>query len=88
MKNLIEIIKANPGCVATVDNDWWGLFKSHPDSNPHGDTARGDLWAEENELITSLEVDSDKGGYGSGSCYGGDLLQALSTIVGIKVVSV
>jgi hypothetical protein len=28
------------------------------------------------------------GGYGSGNCYGGDILQALALIVGLKVESV
>lgn len=28
------------------------------------------------------------GGYGSGNCYGGDILQALAKIVGVKVESV
>jgi len=28
------------------------------------------------------------GGYGSGNCYGGDILQALAAIVGVRVESV
>lgn len=71
-KDLVEIIKANPGCVATIDNDCWWLCD-----------------AEGNELCTDSDIKSlGDGGYGSGHCYGGDILQALAQIVGIKVESV
>ena len=29
-KDLVEIIKNNPGCVAEIDNDCWSLFKQDP----------------------------------------------------------
>ena len=78
---LAEIIKANPGCVAIVDNDDWTLYKS----NPYADGA-------EPEDLQLADADSHgdrtAGGYGEGNCYGGDLLQALARIVGIKVESV
>ena len=71
-KDLVQIIKDNPGCKATIDNDCW--------------------WLEDkdgNELATDNDVKSlGSGGYGSGNCYGGDLLQALAVIVGITVESV
>lgn len=30
-KDLVQIIRDNPGCVAMVDNDCWRLFKSDPE---------------------------------------------------------
>jgi hypothetical protein len=93
MKDLAQIIKDNPGCVAIVDNDCWTLYCKHPDQNPHeyyADIAAHDGWAETNRLASSdddLKPLGD-GGYGSGNCYGGDLLQALAVIVGVKVESV
>jgi hypothetical protein len=84
-KDLVEIIKANPGCVAIVDNDCWSLHKVHPSSL--GDCSDEEL--EANELASDGEVkELGDGGYGSGHCYGGDILQALAKIVGIKVESV
>lgn len=73
MKDLVEIIKANPGCVVTVDNDDWWITS-----------------ADGKELVEASEdiVPRGDGGYGSGCCYGGDVLQALAEIVGIKVQSV
>ena len=73
MINLTDIIKENPDCTAIIDNDWWEL----------------------RDIEGNLLVDSDgdfeplgDGGYGSGNCYGGDILQALAKIVGITVESV
>ena len=84
MKDLVKIIQDNPGCVAIVDNDGWTLYKKHPN-----------LCADDREVDASeLAGSGDKlkplgdGGYGSGNCYGGDILQALAKIVGIKVESV
>lgn len=85
-KNLAEIIQANPGCVAIVDNDQWTLYKSDPfGAEPYTD-----------EMIEALELASSEddlvplgdNGYGSGNCYGGDILQALAKIVGMRVQSV
>jgi hypothetical protein len=84
MKDLVQIIKDNPGCVAIVDNDCWHLYKSDPYADGLDD-----------DDVEALELANDSdiaplgdGGYGSGNCYGGDLLQALAVIVGIKVQSV
>lgn len=91
MKNLVEIIKENPGCVAIVDNDCWQLYKSHPEeSRPEFDSyADEEAWLDSITLASDGEVEPlGDGGYGSGNCYGGDLLQALAAIVGIKVESV
>lgn len=88
MKNLIEVIKANPGSVAIVDNDCWTLWKQHPDDGPDDDDAY-EQWEAENKLASDDDIEPlGDGGYGSGNCYGGDLLQALAEIVGIKVESV
>lgn len=78
-KDLVQIIRDNPGCVAVVDNDCWTLYKTDPIDDPRG--------------AKKLCCDGDiaplgDGGYGSGNCYGGDILQALAVIVGIKVESV
>jgi hypothetical protein len=81
-KDLAAIIKANPGCVAVVDNDCWTLYSRDPDDLPEDEDA------EKYELANSDDVEPSGDGYGSGNCYGGDILQALAKIVGIKVTSV
>lgn len=93
--NLIKIIKDNPGCYAQIDNDWWGLYRQPPSENPYGDED-GDYdkyeeWEENNRLADSSDDFKPRlgdGGYGSGHCYGGDILQALAVIVGINIESV
>ena len=89
-KDLVKIIKENPGCIAIVDNDCWYLYKSHPDEQPDFDTYETEeAGLESITLARSGEVKPlGDGGYGSGNCYGGDLLQALAAIVGVKVESV
>jgi hypothetical protein len=82
-KDLVEIIKANPGCVAVVDNDCWTLYSRDPDGIGE------DQEVEDFELACDGDVQElGDGGYGSGNCYGGDLLQALAKIVGVTVKSV
>lgn len=39
-------------------------------------------------VISSQDVVMKGEGYGSGNCYGGDILQALAEIVGVKIESV
>lgn len=88
-KDLVAIIRSNPGCVAIVDNDHWSLHKVHPDENPHDDDDMADAWEAGNELANADDIKPlGDGGYGSGNCYGGDILQALAVIAGIKVESV
>ena len=89
-KDLVKIIQANPGCVAIVDNDCWTLYKQHPDENPHeedGDESCA-KWDKKNELANNRNVKQIGDGYGSGNCYGGDILQALAKIVGVEIESV
>lgn len=84
-KDLVAIIKANPGCVAVIDNDRWTLHKVDPDTLDDP----SDKEIEANELARDGEVTPlGDGGYGSGNCYGGDILQALAKIVGVKISSV
>lgn len=92
-KDLAQIIRDNPDCVAVIDNDAWWLYRKHPSMNPHlddDDFDAEDKWNRSNELA-SYRDDFHKlgdGGYGSGNSYGGDILQALAQIVGIEVESV
>ncbi len=80
IKKLAEIIRANPGCIAVIDNDCWDLYKKG--------FRQGDDDAEEKELASSSTHGGYDCGYGSGNCYGGDILQALAVIAGITVESV
>jgi hypothetical protein len=91
-KKLVDIIKKNPGCIATIDNDCWWLKKNVPEpANFDNWTYEAqEEWRKDIELATSDDEFSDvhNCGYGSGNCYGGDILQALAKIVGITVESV
>lgn len=88
-KDLVALIKANPGCVATIDNDCWWLYREHPDAGPAEDSPNRHAWEKANELARDGEVAAlGDGGYGCGNCYGGDILQALAIIVGMKIESV
>ena len=83
-KDLVQIIRDNPGCRAIIDNDCWQLYSA------------ADMEREERDpefLPTPLAEDGKikprgDGGYGTGNCYGGDILQALAVIVGVKIESV
>ncbi len=89
MKDLVEIIKANPGCRATVDNDYWVLHSAPPKLVRDMSENEFELWREVGEIAHSDDVEPlGDGGYGSGNCYGGDILQALAIIVGISIESV
>ena len=90
MKNLVQIIKDNPGCRATIDNDCWTLYKSPP--KPFETMTEDERY---NYFMNGELIHSDDdfeplgdGGYGSGNRYGGDILQALAVIVGITIESV
>jgi hypothetical protein len=88
-KDLVQIIRDNPGCVATIDNDCWIIMPARP--KPLGQMTDDDYDAW--ECLKPLARSDDDlvrrgGGYGSGCTYGGDILQALAVIVGITVESV
>ena len=91
-KNLVEVIKSNPGCTAIIDNDCWALYRESPygpNTAPEEDDPKFEQWEKDNRLAGDDDVlPLGDGGYGSGNCYGGDILQALAVIVGIKVESV
>lgn len=91
-KNLVEIIKQNPGCIAEIDNDCWTLRKNTPQPEDYGKWTwdAQDEWYADQVLASSNDSFDPlgDGGYGSGNCYGGDILQALAAIVGITVQSV
>lgn len=89
-KDLVQIIRDNPGCIATIDNDCWWLSRQPSEDNPHDeDSDEWGEWDEANQIARDGEVKPlGDGGYGSGCSYGGDILQALAQIVGVKVESV
>ena len=78
-KDLVQIIRDNPGCIAVIDNDCWWLWRDEA----HRDSDDGEPLASDGEVKTLGD-----GGYGSGNCYGGDILQALAVIAGVRVESV
>ena len=89
MKDLVEIIKANPGCTATIDNDYWVLHAVPPKPLHEMSEDEHEDWYTSGQIAHSGEVDPlGDGGYGCGACYGGDILQALAIIVGISIESV
>lgn len=87
-KDLVQIIKNNPGCIATIDNDCWWIH-SKP-SKPLDKMTDDEYWEWNDNCILASddEVESIGSGYGAGPCYGGDILQALAKIVGMEVKSV
>lgn len=79
MKDLVKIIKENPGCKFIVDNDSWTCYPKGYEMGADG----------VEELASDGHViPLGDGGYGSGNCYGGDILQALAKIVGVEIESV
>ena len=89
MQDLVEIIKANPGCIATIDNDYWILHAAPSKPLHEMSEDEHEEWYESGEIAHSGKVKPlGDGGYGSGNCYGGDILQALAIIVGISIESV
>lgn len=85
-KDLVQLIHDNPNAVFEIDNDYWVMYKTDPATWPDD---CNDEWMEAQEIARSGEViEIGDGGYGSGGEYGGDILQALAKIVGIKVGSV
>ena len=88
-KDLVQLIRDNPGCVAVIDNDCWYLYRESPGDCPHDDGKASDKWHDANELCSHRNIKPlGDGGYGSGNCYGGDVMQALAQIVGMKIESV
>lgn len=88
MKDLIKIIKANPGCWAEIDNDCWSLFKEMPDFSKLSDDEIT-LWWETARLASSNDELEELPGaiYQADNCYGGSLLKALAAIQGVGLES-
>ena len=89
-KDLVQLIRDNPGARFIVDNDSWVMEKPFPEGYDEWDEDAQDDWRCN---VAELACDSDvkslgDGGYGSGNCYGGDILQALAVIVGVSIESV
>ena len=90
MKDLVQLIRDNPGAVFTVDNDCWWMKPKPP--KPVAEMSEEELdayWEDETTIARDGEViELGDGGYGSGSSYGADIMQALAVIVGVTIESV
>lgn len=87
---LAEIIRKNPNCLVTVDNDYWWIDKQSRAEYPgsEDDDEAFAAWDAQNRLVCADDITEYHNGYGSGSSYGGDVLQALALLQGIRVESV
>lgn len=92
--DLVQIIKDNPGCTVTIDNDCWQITAddgSYPNDFDDWDAVKQDAWQKENAplVFSSDELESLQGStYQADNCYGGAILLALAEIVGINIQSV
>jgi hypothetical protein len=86
-KDLVQVIRDNPGCIAIIDSSDWALYRQHPHNNPHdADSVSAMDWDEKNLLADSNNTEPMDG---LGGCrWGGDVFQALADIVGIEVENV
>lgn len=90
-KDLAQIIRDNPGCKATIDNDCWWLSKRTPEPEEFDNWGyeSQEQWHESQELATSGDdFTHECNTYQTGNCYGGDLLQVLANMVGVEIESV
>lgn len=88
-KDLVKLIRENPGARFMVDNDSWWMLKRLPENFEELSQDQKDSFEESADLCNESDVKSlGDGGYGSGNCYGGDILQALAVIVGVSIESV
>jgi len=91
IKNLVQIIRENPGAIAEIDNDGWSLYSANWNNPPDfGDQIDQDDWVQKNTLVTSADqIESLEGtSYGDNDTYGTAILLACAQIAGIKVTSV
>lgn len=85
-KDLVQLIRDNPGAVFTIDNDCWWMKPARPEN---ASEAAMDAWFEADPIANDGDVIVlGDGGYGSGCSYGGDVLQALAVLAGVTVESV
>jgi len=87
-KDLVQLIRDNPGARFIVDNDCWWMERPRPDGFYDWSETHQDEWLEEARLADDRDVKSLGSGYGSGCACGGDILQALAVIVGVSIESV
>lgn len=87
-KDLAQLIRENPGAVFTVDNDCWWMHAAPPKPEDEMTAEEHDEWQENGKLAEDGDVIPKGSGYGSGNCYGGDILQALAEVAGVKIESV
>ena len=88
-KDLVQVIRDNPGCIFRIDNDSWTCH--HPLPKPEADMTSEEWTAWTNSDLLARDGDvlrRGDGGYGTGCLYGGDVLQALAVIAGVKIESV
>ncbi len=83
--NLADLIRQNPGAVFQVDNDCWWMLAAPGKPRDDMTDEEYDAWAER-VIATDRTVKSTFGGHGN--VYGGDILQALADIVGVKIEGV
>ena len=87
-KDLVQLIRDNPGAVFTVDNDCWWMLPAPPKPLDEMTDKDFDAWSDSRLADDRSVLPLGDGGYGSGCRYGGDILQALAVIVGVKIESV
>lgn len=88
-KDLVQLIRDNPRAVFTIDNDCWWMLPAPPKPLDQMSDEELDAYEAAEPLARDGNVKPiGDGGYGSGSSYGGDILQALAVIVGVKIQSV
>lgn len=89
--DLIQIIRDNPGGTVWLDNDSWRFYAKESRINPHLPQAdEHDAWGEADQesrfLITSQDRFMLDGVLVEHpEAYGGDILKALASIVGITI---
>ena len=86
-KDLVKIIRDNPGCRFTVDNDCWWCQPPLPKPESEMTTEDWDAYNEPPDLAGDSDVIHIPDRY-DGCSYGGDILGALAEIVGVKVEGV
>lgn len=88
-KDLVKLIRENPGAVFTVDSDCWWMHCAPPKTVDEMTDDELDDWRDNGQLADDRDIAAiGDGGYGSGCRRGGDILQALAVIVGVKIESV
>jgi hypothetical protein len=86
-KDLVQIIKDNPGATARVDNDWWRLCGPETEEERAAWEAGDDATAErlmEERTLASSDDEFTNPAHG-GICHGAGILHALAERAGIKV---